>query len=867
MEQSSPQVPCAAVAARWIACALLGLLLALLPGARADAAESVSMLSNPIAPQPLATALAEFAHQTRLQLVYVSTIVRARTSKGAPAGIAPTEALTRLLDGTGLRFEFLNPRTVRILESQSVAPTTATRADEVPKRPPGRHSKPLVPALDEVLVTAFRRADAQSMIYDVQTAPASATVVGGDRLAAQKLEQLVDYAAYIPGFVVASGGSPGQATVILRGIAPQGESSSMGFYLDDTPMGASGPHGSPWAFPLDLLPYDLERLEVLRGPQETNFGAGSEAGLVRFVLKAPSVSDFDAHVGADMSTIEGAHKAGGSMRAAINAPLVEGTLGVRVSAYDSSAPGYIDNVYSGAKGVNAVHQYGGRIAALWQPAQNLSIKVGGYWQRIESDSNAIESFTGIYTVPNTGAAYVIGAATSFGDLTENHAFEAPFTQSIDYYSATLHWTPGEIEFVSAAAWSRNKTQQVRDDSVLFGPLFPVWSAGVIARGLARFDRHVGLEKLSEEFRMMSATGRRVEWMLGGFYTHEVATDQQVDYAYDTAYQPIAAFAPAVAYTSLPSTFTEWALFGDLTWQITARIALIGGLRYAYDDQSGLAIQGGAANPSTMAARQRSDTALPWMAAIRYSLAPDVSLYARAATGYKPSTSNAGGPAFQQIAHAETLLNYEAGLKSELLDRKARVDLSVFYVDWRHVQVGTYNPNYDIFDGGDAAVKGAELAVAYSPRHDLELACSAAFTQAAFTKTTSVSYLLADYQLWEVPKWSVALSANYEVPLTSLWHAHVGGVFRWVDHRWAPPVSSLALGGGATNDLPPYSVLDVNARITKGPLALKMFARNLGNTRAYLSANLSFNGADGTIEAIDYLLLQPRTVGIGFDYAF
>jgi outer membrane receptor protein involved in Fe transport len=256
-----------------------------------------------------------------------------------------------------------------------------------------------------------------------------------------------------------------------------------------------------------------------------------------------------------------------------------------------------------------------------------------------------------------------------------------------------------------------------------------------------------------------------------------------------------------------------------------------------------------------------------MAAIRYYLAPDVSLYGRAASGYKPSSSNAGGPGFQQIVHAETLVNYEAGLKSEFLDRKARVDFSVFYVDWRDVQVAEYNSYYDTIDGGYAAAKGAELATAYSPRPGLELICSAAFTQSAFTRTASPSYFLADYQLWNVPKWSVALAANYEVPVTPMWRVRVGGVFRWVERVWALPVASLVLGGGPTFELPSYSVLDLNAGITNGRLALKMFARNLANKRAYLGAYNYFNGADGTFGPTDYFLLQPRTVGIGFDYAF
>jgi iron complex outermembrane receptor protein len=855
---------------RLLTCCVLGYLI----GAWSGDARSEPVLTKAISPQPVADALAAFAHQTGLQLVYVSEIVRSRMSKGAPAGLAPAEALARLLDGTGLGFEFLNARTIRIFVSVAVKPSAQSSTSEVPKRPIDRHSAPIT-ALRDVLVTAFRSTDPLGTNYDGQSFPPFVSVVSGDRLEAQKLEQLTDYAASVPGLIVAGGGSPGQATVILRGISPEAEASTVGFYLDDAPMGPIGSHGSPWGFPLDLMPYDLERLEVLRGPQVTRYGAGSEGGLIRYVLNAPGVNDFEARIGADLSMISGAGKPGASMRAVVNAPLIAGALGVRVSAYDSYAPGYIDNAYTGARDVNALRQYGGRIAALWLPAPSLSVKVSGLWHRIESDSNTVESFGGIYTLPNTGAAYIIGASTSFGDLTENHAFESPFGKNINYYSATVHWNPGSFEFNSATAWSQTVTHQARDDTQTVGTNYPYFSNGTIAASLARFQRNLTLEKFSEELRMSSTKGRRVEWMLGGFYTQEVATDRQADYAFDNAYHPVAAYAPALTTLSLPSTFKEWAIFGELTWRVTERFELSAGARYAHDDEDGLAIYGGTTVAPVTAVRQRSDTATPWTVTARYYFAPEVSLYGRVATAYKPSISNAGISGVPPTAPAEALINYEAGLKSEFFDRKASVDVSVYYISWKDLQIEIYNPNLNTIDGGNAATKGVELTASYSPRPGLKLACNSAFTQSGFTTPAYQSgitpastgqYFLPGYQLSNVPKWSIALSADYEAPVTPAWRARVGGAFHWVDKVWGPPVANVALGG-PTYELPSYSVLDVNAGITNGRLALKTFARNLANKRGYRGGSEILNTASFIWEQIDYYLVQPRTVGIGFDYAF
>ena len=179
------------------------------------------------------------------------------------------------------------------------------------------------------------------------------------------------------------------------------------YYLDDTPIGVSGSWAYASSLGLDLPTYDLERFEVLRGPQGTLYGAGSEIGVIKYVFKQPNVSDFEARVGVDGSTIHGASKMGGSAQAMLNAPLVQGLLGVRVSAYDSYTPGYIDNLYSGAKGTNVLRQYGGRIATLWQPTESVSVTIKALLHRIEADSSADVVTPGAATVPNTGAAWFL----------------------------------------------------------------------------------------------------------------------------------------------------------------------------------------------------------------------------------------------------------------------------------------------------------------------------------------------------------------------------------------------------------------------------------------------------------------------------
>jgi iron complex outermembrane recepter protein len=871
MEQGPPQFPCAVVAGRWIACAGLALLLGLVPGAQASATESVALTSNPIAPQPLAAALAEFAHQMRLQLVYESTIVRARTSKGAPAGLVPTDALTQLLDGTGLRFEFMNARTVRIFEPVAVAPTTQSSGADAPmKRDQGRAPSWTSP-LDEIVVTGWMDERQGSAADYVQNVPASVSIVSGARLEEQKLEQLADYATNIPGMGTVSPGVPGAAYVIIRGIQPLTDAPPVTYYLDDTPIGVSGSWAYTSSLGLDLPTYDLERFEVLRGPQGTLYGAGSQIGVIKYVFKQPNVRDFEARVGVDGSAIDGASEMGGSIQAMLNAPLVEGLLGVRVSAYDSYTPGYIDNLYSGAKGTNVLRQYGGRIALLWQPTESASVTIRALLHRIEADSYDNVETPGATTVPDTGAAWFSQAVGSYGDLATRSAFLYPYSKSLNLYSATARWKPGSYEIVSATAWSSNRFFYSSDSSAVNGIYYPQWSDGAVPPGLALSGRDIDHEKFSEELHIVSPPGRPFEWMLGGFYTREDVTDRQYTYAFDNSYHPIAFFAPSLGFSTLPSTYKELAIFGDLTWRVSQHVDLVGGIRYSHNDQQFHQTFVSWNSPTSYDFGRSSEGAVTWMATADYRFTPGVMLYGRVATSFQPGGPNGSTPGIPLTVKGEHLTNYESGLKAEFLERKGLVDLSLFYIDWKNIQMGVSNgmAGY-LANAGHAISQGLELMSSYSPLRGLTLAYNAAYTQCEFISVIpAANYVLPGYQLSNVPKWSMSSTVDYAWALKDLWRAHIGGSFRWIGQEWSGlgAVTNHSGYGYPAVVLPAYSVLDVNANIVSGPLTVRAFARNVMNKRAYLQSGTAVDYVPNppTPVNIYHNLLQPRTVGIGFEY--
>jgi outer membrane receptor protein involved in Fe transport len=282
-----------------------------------------STLGNDIPAQPLAQALAAFASQTGLQLVYVSGVVRNQNSHAVPAGLSSQDALSRLLRGTGLRFEYLTPHSIRILAGAAPKTTTgSTTTDE-----------------EEVIVTANRREEA------VQNVPMTIQVLTQATLARLNATTFDDFLSYLPG-VTAHGVGPNQNNIYIRGLgtgdfANQAAGSNGGFpnvavYLDEQSAQLPGRN-------LDIYTADLERVEVLEGPQGTLFGAGAEAGVLRYITNKPKLDVTETAVNSGYSTT--AHgEASTAIDAMINIPLIAGQWALRAVIYNEKRGGYINNV-------------------------------------------------------------------------------------------------------------------------------------------------------------------------------------------------------------------------------------------------------------------------------------------------------------------------------------------------------------------------------------------------------------------------------------------------------------------------------------------------------------------------------------------
>src|SRR5450631_706565 len=318
---------------RTLASAVLRVLAICTPAALLDAPATLAQTVEPTAltadipAEPLAQALEAFARQTGNQLVYVSDILREQRSHAVPAGLGANEALARMLEGTGLEFQFLTPRSIRILAAVIGPP---------------RGGAPVTPAgeeLQEVIVTANRREE------NLQNVPMTIQVLTGATLAKLNVTTFDDFVKYLPA-VTAHGVGPGQNNIYVRGLGTavpgiQGSGSlgtypNVAVYLDE--QSAQLPDRN-----LDVYAADLERIEILEGPQGTLFGAGAEAGVVRYITNKPKIDVTEGNVNAGYAITAGGAPST-NLDAMINLPLIADKLAVRAVIYNESRGGYINNI-------------------------------------------------------------------------------------------------------------------------------------------------------------------------------------------------------------------------------------------------------------------------------------------------------------------------------------------------------------------------------------------------------------------------------------------------------------------------------------------------------------------------------------------
>ncbi|HVW68753.1 MAG TPA: TonB-dependent receptor [Steroidobacteraceae bacterium] len=828
--------------------------------------------------QSLADSLRAVGSQTHTNVLFDPPLVAGRKAPALEADLTTQQALSRLLSGTGIRYEYLNETTVVLTSRITPATTSGTaggaRGGATPDEASGdtakegktgssdgfrlaeatagqaassasvegaqgsAHGSSEHAVLDEVVVTAQKR---EEHLLDV---PIPVTAVSAQTLVDNNLLRLQDYYTSIPNFNVTPGVQSSQALTI-RGITSAGGNPTVAVLVDDAPFTASTSTGNGTLVP-DIDPSDLARVEVLRGPQGALYGASSMGGLLKFVTVDPSTAGFSGHVQAGFSSVANGDALGYNFRASANVPLSD-TLAVLVSGFTREDPGYVDNVLTGQNGINEDHAAGGHLSALWRPVDGVSLKVGALYQQINSggSSDWNEAVNGYVGPP-------------VGDLQQSYGRGiGPYDREIQQYSANLTARIGAIDLAAISAYGINQFADSFDLTYQFGPaaqaLFGVGAAPVLNSGQSR--------KFSQEIRLSAPVGPHFDWLIGGFYTHEASKFGQ---AIEATVPLTGEVAGVLATLSVPTTYQEYAVFTDLTYKLSERFNIQFGGRQSRIEQGYTQLEAGPAVGGSFVLPQVDTSAnvFTYLVTPQLKLSPDFMTYARLASGYRPGGPNASPGVGTPPAYSpDKTKNYEIGAKGELLDRRLTFDASLYYIDWNGIQISLLNNQTELTynaNGGKAKSEGAELSVEAKPLRGLTISGWAVWSDAVLTgdfPATSTAYGVSGDRLPYSSRFSGNLSFQEEFPLWGSFSGFGGAQasYRsgWVGIFQSDPVRQA---------YPGYTTVDLRAGAKNDAWSVNLFANNVTDRRAALVGGLD------NFPPWSFWGIQPRTVGMNVTLA-
>ncbi|MBB4857948.1 outer membrane receptor protein involved in Fe transport [Novosphingobium chloroacetimidivorans] len=710
---------------------------------------------------------------------------------------------------------------------------------------------------EEIIVTAQKRQQRQ---IDV---PLAISTIGSETLTSQNLNRISDYFDRIPGLQFSG---PRIAALSLRGVTTGAASSpTLAVLVDDVQFGGST-DGGQTPIP-DFDGSTLQRIEVLRGPQGTLYGASSLGGLIKYVLKEPSLDKLSGRV-----EVGGTHISHGNegwvARGSVNAPLTD-WLAVTASGFYRDDAAWLDNVNArarDARDTNTRKVWGGRAAALIQPAPNLKFVLSGLYQKqkaINSDLSTSSGGVPICRACQTDPTARVTTDPVFGDLTLN-SLDSFNNAKYQMYSARGEWDLDQVKLTSITAWSRSDNSLSNDVTSTFRPLFlrPFSYGAAYAGGSVTIDNADYTHKFSQELRATGTVGI-VDWLVGGFYTVEHSgVDQSLTLADASGGQAV---VPYIAEG--PDKYREYAGFADATVHLTDKFEVQFGGRYAQNKRTSSSAQITTPQaavffgPSSVTAANSKDNAFTWLISPTYHFSRDIMVYARIATGYRP-----GGPNIDTTVTSsygpDRVTNYEVGFKGVVVPGVLTIDTALFQIDWKNIQLGgTAESGLTFTANGDTArSRGWEFSANLTPWQGMTVSGNFALTDAELTATLVDlgEGSLVGRSGTDLPftaKFTTSVSADQTLPLNDRLTATLGASFTHVGDRPGGLVSNLATRPRL--EIPGYSTVDLRAGLDFDQVwSLSVYVRNVFDKRGVTF----INDRNGT-STPNALYVMPRSFGL------
>lgn len=723
--------------------------------------------------------------------------------------------------------------------------------------------------LEEIVVTAERRSGT------VQSTPISITAISGEELQAQGLTSASEVGLETPGISEHNSG-PGQTEYEMRGVSSAGGTSpTVGFYLDDVPLTPAA-QALEGKVVIDPNLYDLNRVEVLRGPQGTLYGSGSMGGTIRLITNQPDTQAFAAS-----GQFTGSSTTGGAGNYAanlmVNAPLVDDKLALRVVGTDTYTGGWINRVVlnpfplptdggfsrgnvltapvdTSYSNVNWEHVGGARASLLWKPVDGLNLSPTILYQQITQ-----------------GAPNYVDVPPGINHETHYQPFDIsePYSDTFTLYTLPIKYDLPWAEVASISAYY-DRNSDLNQDSSEIGQDFLEALIGVpdvsyaAAGPLTAYERD-HTTQFSEEVRLSSTGSGPLQWVIGGFYE---------DYKAHTVIGlttpgPIVATifgVPSYAYLEFRNNLKQYAGFGEASYRLGPFRATAGVRYYSYQQTENLTQSGGlitGTGPPDVFSLPSSASGVNPKYNLAYEPNRDLTVYVEAAKGFRPGGVNSPPPvtcpknALQY--NPDGLWSYELGEKVRLFDNRWIINAAAYYEDWTNIQqliteqcgvVVTSN-------AGTAHIYGGELESTVKVTPEITFSTGLALTHAFIASAPPGSSYTAGDRVQNVPNVTDTTSISYTRPVTADYDLVLRATNVYTGNSTDPSFTPIT-------QVPSRDLVNIRAGLSShNRMSVFFFVDNLTDKRAYIADPEEIFVFVPSINRVT--TNQPRTIGVQLSY--
>ncbi|MCV6621697.1 MAG: TonB-dependent receptor [Cellvibrionaceae bacterium] len=705
--------------------------------------------------------------------------------------------------------------------------------------------------LEEIVVTASRREE------NLQDVAASVASVDPQALQAHGFNELQDIIEYTPGVSWEDGGGRGVGTITMRGIPQSGAIRTVGIYVDDTPLiSASGFSGAAGGT-IDASLIDLSRIEVIKGPQGTLYGASSVGGMIRYISRAPSLQEVRGEFSVDISHNKGPGSHNTIVSGRLSGPIIKGSLGATLSVFQADDAGFTQVVAAEngnplRKRADQAQSKGVSVDLLWEVNESAQIKFK--YLKQEGESDLLSSVT---LLPGTDTP----AFAHYSTINQPLPLQSETEISSVSFDYNFEW--GQLNSVSSLSdrsvfVNLDRSAQLAPVNDAIYGLSPGSTESVITISNQDMQRFV------QEIRLSSQQNQSFEWILGLFYMNEDSGNRQQ--AIPEPYLGTGLFD-----VSFPSAYEELAFFGDATWYFNEDLDITLGLRYSDHETEMENISSGPLTGPGQDLSQFSDQTVTYLATMRYRPNEQLSIYTRVASGYRPISANlallnpaTGENLAQTFVESDKIWSYEFGLKGFNHDASLQYELSLWYSDWDNFQTRFAFNGVSVGANaqGRLMAKGVDFNLSQQLFERLNLQLGISYSDSYLSDDEPGLGGIAGERYPGQALWSSSIQLAYELGDFQGWQANLLFAGRYIGQH----DSSFSRSSTQQSiEVDAYTLVDSSLSLEKDSHQLSFYLNNLLDTQSIMNRTDTISG-NGALSS-SAIFTSPRTVGLRYRYQF